>query len=372
RQFPTASLAYTGILVWDAPPPSAGTNLSLIPYVAGGLTQDPAGSEAAPTLRAGGDAKYSITSSLNLDMTVNPDFSQVEVDRQVTNLSRFELFFPERRQFFLENSDLFDNLGYAQVRPFFSRRIGLNSPILYGLRVSGKPDRNWRVGLMNMQTRAVDSTGIPAQNFSVAAIQRQLFARSSITAFMVNRESLPHEPQPGEPEYSAFNRVAGLEYNLASSNNIWTGKALFSKSFSPGNLSGAWVHAAGLAYNRRRVQLAWQHEYVGPGYRAEVGFVPRNDYFKVSPTANFLFFPGSEKLVNHGPSAGATLYLDRNLRDIENETYFSWNANWRNQSRATIWIAHDYVFLQKPFDPTNTGGDTLARNTDYRWNAWGT
>ena len=87
----------------------------------------------------GGDAKIAVTSSLNLDLTVNPDFSQVEVDKQVTNLDRFELFFPEKRQFFLENADLFANFGYANIRPFFSRRIGLGVPISYGARLKRKP-----------------------------------------------------------------------------------------------------------------------------------------------------------------------------------------------------------------------------------------
>jgi hypothetical protein len=83
------------------------------------------------------EAKIGITSSLNLDLTVNPDFSQVEVDRQVTNLDRFELFFTERRQLFLENGDQFSNFGYSGIRPFFSRRIGLNAPIQFGARLSG-------------------------------------------------------------------------------------------------------------------------------------------------------------------------------------------------------------------------------------------
>ncbi|GAB4419014.1 MAG: hypothetical protein OHK0039_30980 [Bacteroidia bacterium] len=371
RQFPTSSLAFTGVLHWETAPPAPGANISLIPYVAGGISQEP-GSEADPNLRAGGDAKVSVTTSLNLDLTVNPDFSQVEVDRQVTNLSRFELFFPERRQFFLENSDLFDNLGYSQVRPFFSRRIGLNSPILYGARLSGKIDRNWRIGVMNMQTRAVDSLGLPAQNFSVAALQRQVFARSSVTAFYIDRESIPHVPEPGAPAYTAYNRVAGLEYNLASANNLWTGKALLSKSFSPGNPAGGWLHAAGLNYNVRRLSLSWQHEYVGQGYRAEVGFVPRNDYFKINPMFNVRFFPGSERLVSHGPGGGSTVYFDRNLQRIENETFAFWEFNWRNQSRASVWVSDDYVYLQQPFDPTNAGGDTLARHTSYQWNAWGT
>ena len=135
RQFPTASLAYTGILVWDQPPPQAGSNISVIPYVLGGSSKNY--EKDTPTSykkEIGVDAKIAVTSSLNLDLTINPDFSQVEVDRQVTNLDRFELFFPERRQFFLENGDLFANFGYTTIRPFFSRRIGLGH----------KTNRIWR------------------------------------------------------------------------------------------------------------------------------------------------------------------------------------------------------------------------------------
>lgn len=154
RQFPTASLAYTGILVWDQPPPAAGPNVSLIPYVLGRVTRDyQNGTPNAYKNDFGADAKIAVTSSINLDLTVNPDFSQVDVDRQVTNLDRFELFFPERRQFFLENGDLFANFGYATIRPFFSRRIGLGVPIQYGARISGKINRNWRIGMMDMQPR---------------------------------------------------------------------------------------------------------------------------------------------------------------------------------------------------------------------------
>ena len=114
------------------------------------------------TADAGFDAKVAITPALNLDLTANPDFSQVEVDRQVTNLDRFELFFPERRQFFIENSDLFSNIGFSRVRPFFSRRIGIGydtitkqivqNPIIYGARLSGKVAPKTRIGLLNMQT----------------------------------------------------------------------------------------------------------------------------------------------------------------------------------------------------------------------------
>src|SRR5690554_7826797 len=120
--------------------------------------------------------------------TLFRSFSQVEVDRQVTNLDRFELFFPERRQFFLENGDLFANFGYENIRPFFSRRIGLNAPIHFGARLSGKINKDWRVSAMNMQTGAVDETGLPAQNFSVVGLQRRVFSRSNISAIFINKE----------------------------------------------------------------------------------------------------------------------------------------------------------------------------------------
>ncbi|GAC1428527.1 MAG: hypothetical protein NVSMB7_05370 [Chitinophagaceae bacterium] len=173
RQFPTASLAYTGTLVWDQPPPEPGMNVSVIPYLLSGVSKDYENKQGTAFKKeAGVDAKIAISSSLNLDLTVNPDFSQVDVDKQVTNLNRYELFFPEKRQFFLENGDQFSNFGYASIRPFFSRRIGLNTHIDAGARLSGKLDKNWRIGVMDIQTRAENTTALPAQNFSVIELQR--------------------------------------------------------------------------------------------------------------------------------------------------------------------------------------------------------
>ncbi|MEO8712475.1 MAG: DUF5916 domain-containing protein, partial [Parafilimonas sp.] len=118
RQFPTASLAYTGTLVWDSAPPEPKSNISIIPYALSSTSKD-YGKNYSPGIQgsAGVDAKISFSTSLNLDLTVHPDFSQVEVDQQLINLSRYELFFPEKRQFFLENGDLFGNFGYGDIRP---------------------------------------------------------------------------------------------------------------------------------------------------------------------------------------------------------------------------------------------------------------
>ena len=160
RQFPSVSLAYTGVLVWDKPPPKQGKNISVIPYSLLSRNQD-----KKNTNKIGVDFKMNFSSSLNLDLTINPDFSQVEVDQQITDLDRFELFYPEKRQFFLENADLFANFGYKTIRPFFSRRIGLGVPINAGMRLSGNINENWRIGLMNIQTQSLNEINLPKQNF---------------------------------------------------------------------------------------------------------------------------------------------------------------------------------------------------------------
>lgn len=377
RQFPTSSFAYNGNLVWDKAPPTPSVNISLIPYALTGIARNfKTDKEAKSRLNVGGDAKVALTSSLNLDLTIRPDFSQVEVDQQVTNLDRFELFFPERRQFFLENGDLFANFGYSSIRPFFSRRIGLNVPIQFGGRISGKINKNWRMGLMNMQTEKVENRGLPAQNFSVIALQRRVFSRSNIGAIFINKQSLNYKPDPllsAYPLYNQYNRNIGLEYNLASANNIWTGKVLFLKSYSPVKKGNDMVHAANLQYNSRSWLLNWQHEYVGKNYTAEVGFVPRTGFVRLSPSVSRLFFPKStSKVLTHGLTLATFRFYDEKLKPTDNTTYLAYNVILKNRTSMTLWVADDYVKLFQPFDPTNSGKDSLAAGTEHHWNAFGT
>lgn len=374
RQFPTASLAYTGTLIWDAAPPEAGANISVIPYLLGGLNKDYDNRKPnAYRKEIGADAKIALSSSLNLDLTVNPDFSQVEVDKQVTNLDRFELFFPERRQFFLENADLFANFGYTNIRPFFSRRIGLGVPINFGARLSGSLDKNWRIGLMDMKTKGDKENGLPAQNFTVLALQRRLFARSNIRFMFVNKQSVNYIPgkDTTKPAYSMYNRNLGVEYNLASANNAFTGKAMIIKSFSPGKNTGDFVHAANLQYTNKKWTIAWQHEYVGKNYNAEVGYVPRNNYIKLNPQVSYLFFPNKGRILSHGPFLSSAYFFNKDFRQTDNETYLDYRFTLRNQATFDGWIAHDYVKLLRSFDPTNSGKDTLATGTMHSWDAFG-
>ena len=380
RQFASASLAFTGNMVWDELPPPPGTNISLIPYMKAATSKNSeAGTPVENEFDIGFDAKVSLTPSLNLDLTVNPDFSQVEVDRQVTNLSRFELFFPERRQFFLENSDLFANLGFRGVHPFFSRRIGLQSPIQAGGRVSGKLNETWRVGLMDIQTGEAsakyDADGnlergaIPAQNYAVAVLQRQVFARSNITASFINRESFDLNYEKHDSSFTDYNRDLGLEYNLYSSNNLWNGKFLLHKSFSP-NLKGDDIfHAAQLEYDSKKWGVEWAHEYVGTNYNAEVGFVPRTGYYQFSPDFKYTFFPTSKNLVSHGPQVDVNYILDTDFNKTDSEIQLVYEFEMLNRSRFGFGVAQNYIRLLQPFDPTNSGGEELPEGSDYSW--WG-
>lgn len=374
RQFPTAALAYTGQLIWDQPLPAPGLNFSVIPYALTGISKNYSpNSKSKWRKEIGVDAKISLTSSLNLDLTVNPDYSQVEVDKQVTNLDRFELFFPEKRQFFLENNDLFGNFGIANIRPFFSRRIGLGVPINFGARLSGNIDKNWRIGIMDMQTNKVNSTGLPAQNFSVMALQRKVFARSNIRFLFINKQSLNYETgkDSTKPQYSLYNRNIGAEYNLASSNNIWTGKLMLLKSFAPGKNENSFTHAGNLQYSSRHWLLSWQHEYVGQHFSAEAGYVPRSSYIKLNPIAGYLFFPKHSPILSHGPRYTGAFYFNTSFKKTDNENTLLYLFNFRDQSIFNVWAGNNYVQLLQPFDPTNSNKDSLASGTRHSWKALG-
>lgn len=370
RHFPTASLAHAGVLLWDEPPPSPGPNFSLIPYALGGLSTNQAANTPTVTRHdAGFDAKVAIGPALNLDMTVNPDFSQVDVDQQVTNLDRYELFFPEKRQFFLENGDLFSNFGYATIRPFFSRRIGLGGvPIRFGTRLSGKLNKDWRLGVMDMQTGQVDAQGLPAQNFSVFALQRRLFSRSNVGVMLVNKESSAF--QAGGR--TSYNRNFGAEYNLASKDNLWTGKMLYMRSFTSGARSGGAVYAGHLQYNSRRWLLNAQTENVDPNYSAEVGYVPRRGYHRAMGTAGYTFLPEGGFVLSHGPTLTTSNFFDWSGRLSDYESTLDYKVTLRNQDVFLATTSTDYVRLLQPFDPTNTGRQKLGAGSIHRWKSWGT
>ncbi len=372
RQFPTASLAFTGSLIWDKPPPAQGTKVVLVPYGLGSIYNDyEGGVNDKIDGDIGLDAKISITPTLNLDLTLNPDFSQVEVDQQVLNLSRFEIFFPERRQFFLENNDLFSGYGTDVSRPFFSRRIGLTNPILAGMKLSGKLNRNWRTGFLNMQTGRVDSINSPSSNFTVATLQRQIFSRSNLSAIFINKEGMDLTEEDKAAGATSYNRIVGLDYNLASSDNIWLGKIFYHHSFTPDVASNSSAHGVNLACQTQVVNAQWNHEYIGEHYNAEVGFVPRTGYFRMYPSLGFRFYQNSEVVNWHGPGV-ETNFIYNEENELTDKRISGEYALWLLNT-TKYFVSGDYrsVLLDRDFDPTNTGGDSLRQGTTHRWTTIG-
>ena len=376
QQFPPNNLAFTGTLIWNAPPPKPGANIALIPYVTGGWSQETRRDRNSLeviekkvdwTRNAGGDAKIGITPSLNLDLTFNPDFSQVEVDRQVANLSRFELFFPERRQFFLENRDLFAMFGFPDTRPFFSRRIGLarnpltrfneTVPIIAGARLSGKLTDNLRVGLLSMQTERLNwdtALTLPAANFTVATIQKKVFGRSALSAVFVNKQNfLDKLNETQRADYQPWNRVAGLEYNLYSRDNRWEGEWYYHRSFSPDKKQRGQTAAQFLGYNERNFGAYLGYQMVDSNYTAEAGFVPRIGFQTFIPGLRRTFYPKSKNLNTWtiGLDGSMTYSLDFKETDRDLSVYAAAELKDQTSFNLTVWNSYTYLF--EPFDPTN-------------------
>ena len=271
------SLAHTGTLNWDNSPPFEKSNIALIPYVSGSLSKDYQGHKKREEgENVGLDAKVALSSSLNLDATINPDFSQVEVDEQVTNLTRFNLFYPEKRTFFLENSDILNEFGIPPMRPFFSRSIGLNKdgqavPIYYGLRLSGNVLSKTRINAFNMHTKGEGANG--GQNFSAVAIQQGLAGRSYFKVGLLNRQGF-EKLETNKTDYGR-NLMAALVFRSKNSRieswlegfnsykpKVSTKNNMFGTGFLATSKNGNWT-----VINDTRM--------VGTNFYADMGFINR-------------------------------------------------------------------------------------------------
>lgn len=382
RNFSVISLAFTRKLIFTEPLKKEGANLSIIPYAAMATDKnflEGKSNPLRPTI--GGDAKVGVGPALNLDLTFNPDFSQVEVDEQVTNLDRFEIFFPERRQFFLENADLFADFGTQNIRPFFSRRIGVDrdeitgqnvqNQILFGGRLSGKLNENWRIGVMNMQTANDEERGIVGKNFTVAALQKKVFSRSNVGLIMINRESLNAATGQTLFEENAYNRLLGLDYNLASEDNRWTGKFFYHKTFENNNPTNSDALHGQLNYNNLNWSASLSYSDIGENFDPKVGFTPRNDYKRLASRLIYQFFPVSNLINRHGPGIETEMLWNEALGNTDELYTFLYEFQFQSLSRLTFTVNNRYTYLFSPFDPTRTGGESLEAGTDYRNSSMG-
>jgi hypothetical protein len=264
------------------PDASQGRNLRLKPWLAADSTR-PVGGRFDQGRHIGLDAKYGVTPSLTLDVTVRPDFAQAEADEQQVNLTQFSLFFPEKREFFLENSGMFyfgdipreSRLGNARFAPpeeemllFFSRRIGLTSdgreiPILGGARLTGRTGR-FGVGAMTIQTSSLD--GRPGDNYTVLRGRRDVLKNSDVGGILLSRQSAGG----GRDE----NRVAGVDANFRFRRALSI-NAFLAKSATPGVDGGEMAGKGSINWNANFLHTQYSFLTVGDQFRDDIGFIRR-------------------------------------------------------------------------------------------------
>ncbi|TDQ14703.1 carbohydrate binding protein with CBM9 domain [Algoriphagus boseongensis] len=376
RNFTLFNLASLWVGNWEEPTKKGGKNLSVIPYISGNSsTNFEANTETKSGLSAGFDVKYGITPGLNLDLTVNPDFSQVEVDQQVTNLDRFEIFFPERRQFFLENADLFSNYGNRGTRPFFSRRIGVSrdestgqnieSTIPFGARISGKANDNLRVGVLSMQVADDQTAGLPSYNYSMVSLQQKVFARSNISAFLVNKQTFQNPKEYSDSLYNEWDRTFGVDYNLASEDNRITGKFFYHQNINQAKVDSAFAAGIELQYSVPKWSLDMRAQAVGANYVPEVGFVRRTDIQQLAMTYRRSIFPSSGGVQRHGPGLDFDIVGNDTYGFLDWDMNFLYDINWKSSARFSLRLRRQYTYLFNGFDPSGTGGLRLPANTEY-------
>ncbi|HVS82966.1 MAG TPA: DUF5916 domain-containing protein [Pyrinomonadaceae bacterium] len=279
-------------------------------------------------------AKIGITPSLTAEFTVNPDFGQAEVDDQIVNLSRFSVFFPEKRDFFLENSGIFLFGRQGENQAFFTRRIGLTDsgapvPIDYGVKVTGKIGP-YNVGFLQVQTRklgeASTGLGIPRQQFSVLRVKRDILKRSYVGAILVNRQGATTVGG------GSYNRVGGAdaEFNLADHYKV---KAFWMGSATPGVRSSAGSSRLESIFENDLYRFITVYEDVGEKFNPEVGFIERNaihQYFgQVAYKPRPTFIPHVQQMEFE---TQIEYYTDRAGKLSTRQTELSWDTVFKNSS----------------------------------------
>ena len=325
-------------------------NLKLLPYVIGGVSQDYRLDEGRTDrkLKGGLDLKYSLTPGLTLDGTVNTDFAQVEVDDVQINLTRFDLFFPEKRPFFLENSGFFEFGSPREVEIFFSRRIGLDEnrrevPIDGGARMSGKVGK-YQVGVLNMQTRQVDGR-TPANNYSVGRLSRELPNRSSIGVIAVNRESVGDQEGLG-----GYNRTFGADANIGIGKfGNWFNYVAGTQTHGLEGSSHA--YSSRFDYDDATHRISVGYLEVGENFNPEVGFVRRVKFRKPNASYRYTYYPKKGAWRTLEPHAFFQNWYT--LGSNEKESGFEhYHMDSRLQNGGRLGLAYNRNFerLRRPFE----------------------
>ena len=369
-----ASLAATLVGI-DAPPTSRLFEVK--PYVIGDLTTnlapvDPAARVTnAPDGDAGVDIKMGVTEGLTADFTLNPDFAQVEADEQQINLTRFNLFFPEKREFFLENQGIFGFGGAVTSGRqaggtdmpilFYSRRIGLEGtrevPLRAGGRLTGRSGA-FTLGAINIQSRelladAPVSTSLdprasvaseplaPSTNFTVLRAKRDILRRSSVGLLFTGRS----QSREGDGSNQAFGADAAFGfYDDVTINAHW------AQTWTPDKTGNATSYRGQLDYRGDRYGVELEHLLVGDDFYPEVGFVRRRDMRRSYGLFRFSPRPQNIGWVRRFLWSGSFAYIENLAGTVETrEATGIFTIELDNSDQFTLTAVRSYEFLPRPF-----------------------
>jgi uncharacterized protein DUF5916 len=349
----------------DLPP--ASRNIEIKPYAISRLTTDRL---ATPNINnhpegdIGVDAKYGVTANLTADVTVNTDFAQVEVDEQQVNLTRFNLVFPEKREFFLENRGVFTfaptpstggNMGNSTTDTpslFYSRRIGINNgreiPIDVGARLSGKAN-GFGIGLLNIETGDETRSKTPVTNFTVLRLKRDVFRRSSVGAMFTNRSVSASHP--------GSNQAFGVDTTMSFFQNVNV-NGFYARS-ETSDLKGDNDSYLGHAeYAGDRYGATLEYLKVGDNFNPEVGFVRRDDFKRSFVSTRFSPRPKSIKRVRQFTWQASLEYILNGAGAVESRQQTGlFSTEFENSDRLSTSVNRNYELLVLPF--RIPGGSTV-------------
>jgi hypothetical protein len=331
--------------------PARKFNLEIKPYGLGSVTTN---REATPRIsneadgEAGVDVKFGITNNLTADFTYNTDFAQVEVDERQVNLTRFNQFFPEKREFFLEGRGNFD---FTQVRGldvptmFFSRRIGLERgqivPIDVGARLTGKIG-NYDIGALNINTDAGDFNNIESTGFSVLRVKRDVFKRSAVGIMLTDRsESLVGN---GSSQLYAVDGAFDFLEDFSLDTYV-------AKTKSPGLRDDDRSYMANLAYDSDVYGFNSGYLVVENNFNPEIGFKRRNNFKQFSGGARYSPRPASIDWIRRfSLEAGTESYWSATTDDLESRQHsLSFSTEFETSDIFTVSVRDEFEALVRPF-----------------------
>ena len=347
---------------------SPGRNLKVKPYILGQVSQARISGELQTTKSFGSwddygkgfDVKYSLTPSLTLDTTYRTDFAQVEADQQQVNLTRFNLFFPEKREFFLENANVFSFGPGGNLLPFFSRRIGLNAagtpvPVLVGARTSGRVADNLNVGVLAMRTDNV-GTITPANNYLVGRARRNFLTNSWIGALGTHRDS----SISGD-----YNRVYGGDAHFQFYDDKLEFDGYLLRSDTPGRADQNLARRFQTGWRGDELNASVEYNAVQPNFNPEVGFVRRGDmsqYFGELSWAPRIEHPPIQNL-NFGTTVD---YFNRaSIGEIETRVQEA-TTGIRFRNNGSVNFVATRIF-ERLFEPFEIRSNLFIPTGDYQY-----